>query len=107
MPRVGSNSSITRSPRASQRAIVTFCWLPPDRRRTWLAARVSIDSRLDRLVDAAPLLAAVDRAPLGDAVEQRGGDVLADRALRQQGVQAVGGHEHDAAADDVEGVARP
>ena len=46
MPRVGSNSSITRSPPASQRAIVTFCWLPPESRRTWLAARVSIDSRL-------------------------------------------------------------
>ena len=42
MPRVGSKQSIVRTPPATQRAIVTFCWLPPDRRRTSRAARVSI-----------------------------------------------------------------
>ena len=104
MPRVGSNSSITRSPPASQRAIVTFCWLPPGQ-AAHLARRPGVDRQPgDRLVDAAAFLGGPDRAPLGDAVEQWEGDVLADRALRQQGVQAVGGHEHDAAADDVERV---
>src|SRR4029450_3374678 len=45
MPRVGSNSSRVRNPAASQRPMVSFCWLPPDSRRAWAAARVSIDSR--------------------------------------------------------------
>ena len=42
MPRVGSKQSIVRTPPATQRAIVTFCWLPPDSRRTSPWARVSI-----------------------------------------------------------------
>ena len=68
-----------------------------------LARRPGVDRQsADRLVDPRPFLGGTDRSPLGDAVEQRRGDVLADRTLRQEGVQAVGGHEHDAAADDVE-----
>jgi len=35
---------IVVKPFASQRAIVTFCWLPPESRRTWRPARVSICS---------------------------------------------------------------
>ncbi len=42
MPRVGSKQSSVRTPPATQRAIVTFCWFPPDSRRTSAAARVSI-----------------------------------------------------------------
>ena len=42
MPRVGSKQSIVCTPPATQRAIVTFCWLPPDSRRTSLPARASI-----------------------------------------------------------------
>src|SRR5439155_5248529 len=34
IPRVGSKQSMVVKPPASQRAIVTFCWLPPDSRRT-------------------------------------------------------------------------
>ena len=30
MPRVGSFSSSTLGPNASQRAMITFCWLPPE-----------------------------------------------------------------------------
>jgi hypothetical protein len=33
-PRVGSSTTMTLSPRMSHRAMSTFCWLPPDRRRT-------------------------------------------------------------------------
>jgi hypothetical protein len=42
MPRVGSKQSIVRTPPATQRAMVTFCWFPPDSRLTSAAARVSI-----------------------------------------------------------------
>src|SRR5918911_977769 len=42
IPRVGSKQSSVWKPLASQRAIVTFCWLPPESRRTWRAARMSI-----------------------------------------------------------------
>ena len=45
MPRVGSKQSSVRASAAIQRAIVTFCWLPPDRRCTSRCARVSICSR--------------------------------------------------------------
>ena len=37
--------SSTRKPVAIQRAIITFCWLPPLSRRTWPCARVSICKR--------------------------------------------------------------
>src|SRR6478736_1539735 len=42
MPRVGSKQSSVRTPPATHRAIVTFCWLPPDSRRTSAPARASI-----------------------------------------------------------------
>jgi len=42
MPRVGSKHRIAWKPEAIQRAIVTFCWLPPLNQRTWRCARVSI-----------------------------------------------------------------
>src|SRR6188472_3292787 len=42
MPRVGSKQSIVWTPSVTQRAIVTFCWLPPDSRRTSAPARASI-----------------------------------------------------------------
>ena len=45
MPRVGSKQRMVRAPVAIQRAIVTFCWLPPERRCTSRWARVSICSR--------------------------------------------------------------
>jgi hypothetical protein len=45
MPRVGSKQRIVGASAAIQRAIVTFCWLPPDSRCTSRWARVSICSR--------------------------------------------------------------
>ena len=57
MPRVGSKQSIVWTPPATQRAIVTFCWLPPDRRRTSpCGAGVDLE-RLDGAVDLLALLA--------------------------------------------------
>ena len=44
MPRVGSKQSSVLKPDAIQRAMTTFCMLPPLRRRTSAAARVSICS---------------------------------------------------------------
>ena len=46
MPRVGSKQRIVRAPVAIQRAMVTFCWLPPESRCTSAWARVSIRSRV-------------------------------------------------------------
>ena len=63
MPRVGSKHSMVCTPPATQRAIVTFCWLPPDRRRTSPRARESICSLRDRGVDLRRLSPEVDRAP--------------------------------------------
>src|SRR6266567_281521 len=46
MPRVGSKHSNVLNPPTSHRAMPTFCWLPPDRRRTSDCTRVSICKRL-------------------------------------------------------------
>ena len=82
--------------RASQRAIVTFCWLPPDSRRTCArGTRVDLQ-RLDRVAHAAALVAHVDRPPAAEAVVTRRRDVLAHRPLRQERVQPVGRNEDDA-----------
>ena len=105
MPRVGSKHSIVCTPPATQRAIVTFCWLPPDRRRTSPPARESIWSLRDRGVDLRRLSPEVDRAPAPEAGRRRQRDVLADRALHQQRLGAVGGHVDDAGQDRVGRVA--
>ena len=92
MPRVGSKQSIVRTPPATQRAIVTFCWLPPDRRRTSPWARVSICSVVDGVVDLAPLHAPGRSGPsVRSCGRERQRDVLAHRALHQQRLGAVGG----------------
>ena len=105
MPRVGSKHSMVCTPPATQRAIVTFCWLPPDRRRTSPAARESIWSLRHRGVDLRRLSPEVDRAPAPEPGRRRQRDVLADRALHQQRLGAVGGHVHDTGQDRVGGVA--
>ena len=65
MPRVGSKQSIVCTPPATQRAIVTFCWLPPDRRRTSAPARASIWSVSTLSLTWSRLAAQVDQAPAG------------------------------------------
>ena len=101
MPRVGSKQSIVWTPSATQRAIVTFCWLPPDSRRTSLAARVSIWSRSDRLVDHLALGPEVDQAPAAEPGRHRQSDVLPDGPLHEQGLGAIGRHVHEAGPDGV------
>ena len=106
MPRVGSKQSSVWNPFASQRAIVTFCWLPPESRRTWRWARVSIES-----ASIAPCTRLrSSRMPTGPqrrALLKRGAAMFSrDRALRQQRLQPVGRHEDDAGADRVVGMAR-
>ena len=102
MPRVGSKQSIVWTPPATQRAIVTFCWLPPDSRRTSPPARASICSRRDRA--RRPSSARRPRS-IGPQrrrrVENGQGDVLADRALHQQRLGAVGGDVHEPGPDGV------
>ena len=105
MPRVGSKQSIVRTPPATQRAMVTFCWLPPERRRTSPWARVSICSRSIGAVDRHPLRAQVDQAPAPERGGERQRDVLADRALHQQRLGAVGRDVDEARADRVRGMA--
>ena len=105
MPRVGSKHSIVCTPPATQRAIVTFCWLPPDRRRTSPAARESICSLATAALTFVASRAEVDRAPAPEAGRRRQRDVLANRALHQQRLGAVGGHVHDTGHDRVGGMA--
>ena len=70
MPRVGSKQRSVRASAAIQRAIVTFCWLPPERRCT---------SRLGAGVDLQPLDGGADGArPRGGG---RSGPRRARRAL--------------------------
>ena len=57
-----STASCGRRRRPSARSS-TFCWLPPDSRRTSPPARASIWRRLDRARRPSPLLAQVDQAP--------------------------------------------
>ena len=51
IPRVGSSRSSTRGLRVRQRAITTFCWLPPDR------------LRIEASIPAVRMLQPVDRLP--------------------------------------------
>ena len=46
---IGQGYYGTVTPPAIQRAMVTFCWLPPDRRCTWLPARTSMSRRSTEL----------------------------------------------------------
>ena len=57
--------------------------------------------RRDGAVDLRPLAAEVDQAPAADARREREGDVLADRALHQQGLGAVGRDVDEAGPDRV------
>ncbi len=101
MPRVGSKQSIVWTPPATQRAIVTFCWLPPDSRRTSPCARASIWSRLDGAVDLLPLAARSIRPHRREPGRERQRDVLAHRALHQQGLGAIRRHVDEAGPDRV------
>ena len=92
MPRVGSKQSIVFTPPATQRAIVTFCWLPPSRRRTSRAARVSIWSVLIGAVHLDLLGTKIELHRRREPRREGEGDVLADRALHQQRLGAVRGH---------------
>ena len=65
--------------------------------------RVDLE-RLDGAVDHLPLAREVDEAPLPEPGVQREGDVLANRALHQQRVRAIGRDVDDPGADGVPGV---
>ncbi len=75
---------MVRASAAIQRAMVTFCWLPPDRRCTSPCARVSICSRSMALTT----VARSRRMLIGPQLRRRGAegqrDVLAHRALHQR-----------------------
>ena len=104
MPRVGSKQRMVRASAAIQRAIVTFCWLPPESRCTSRWARVSICRRSM----AASTRSRSGRMSSGPQARRAGAerqrDVLADRALHQQGLGAVAGDVGDAGADGVGGM---
>ena len=89
MPRVGSKQSIVWTPPATHRAIVTFCWLPPDSRRTSPPARASICSvaTASSTVLRSRRRSMRPQSPRRVDVRQR--DVLADGALHQQGLGAI------------------
>ena len=101
IPRVGSKQSIVWTPPATHRAMVTFCWLPPDSWRTSDAARVSIWSRSTAALTRVPSAAIADRAPRPDAGDVRQGHVLAHRPLHEQGLGAVRRHVDEAGPDGV------
>ena len=106
MPRVGSNSSSVSTPVAIQRAIVTFCWLPPDSRRTSPCARVSICSRSMAAATRAASSPHRDRRPsCATRAEQRQRDVLAHRPRHQQRMRPVARHQRQPRRDGIGGVA--
>jgi hypothetical protein len=82
--------------------MVTFCWLPPDRRRT-LGSRVDLEP-LDGALDAALFGGHVDDPPAAHPRPIGQGDVLADRALHEQGLRTVPRHIHEAGRDGISGV---
>ena len=102
MPRVGSKHSIVRTPPATQRAIVTFCWLPPDRRRTSPPARASICSARDRAVDRRRSPAEVDQAPACASGAANGSAMFSrtERCISSASARSAA-DVHDAGADRV------
>ncbi len=91
MPRVGSSMISTRGSVAIHFASTTFCWLPPESCFTALlrAARADAEA-LDRLSSPErAFAAAIDDEGLGDAVEDRERDVLADGLRPDQALQAA------------------
>ena len=97
----GVEAEQRRTPPATQRAMVTFCWLPPDSRRTSPPARASIWSLATAASTPRRSRLEVDRAPRAHASGRRQGDVLADGSLHQQGLGAVGRDVHEAGSDGV------
>ena len=79
-----------RTPPATQRAIVTFCWLPPDSRRTSPRARVSICSVATAPPTFRSLRREVDQTPMTESRREWEGDVLAHGTLHEQGLRTVG-----------------
>ena len=104
MPRVGSKQRSVRASAAIQRAIVTFCWLPPERRCTSPWARVSICRRSMAASTRLRSRAHGDRAPGAQAGAERQGDVLAHRALHQQAPRRGRRGRGEAGGDGVGGV---
>ena len=85
-PRVGSSSRSTRGARRSQRARITFCWLPPDSVSiawsgddAWIANRAA-----DRRASPASRPRR-SRSRSQWSVRRRGGQVLAQRRLPERG----------------------
>ena len=101
MPAVGSSKISTAASTASQRPIITFCWLPPES----VLTSVSIVGRLDvghrreprRLRDA-PTAGSIRR--LRPTAWRPSMMLSADRLVQQQPLAlAVGGEEGDAGGD--------
>ena len=106
MPAVGSSKISTDASTASQRPIITFCWLPPDS----VLTSVSIVGALTLAAGAS--LAAARRTEPGRHQQAAPGrlpaehDVVGDRLVEQQALAlAVGREEGDARRD--RGAARP
>ncbi len=93
-----------RTPPATQRAIVTFCWLPPESRRTSPCARVSICSVSIPPATFFRSSLVLIESPPAQARGEGQGDVLADGALHQQGLGAVRRDVDESRPDRVGGV---
>ena len=106
IPRVGSKHSMMRVPAAIHRAMVTFCWLPPESLCTSRCARVSICRRRDRVVDAGVLPPRMSTGPRPGRRALKGKcDVLPHRALHQERLGAIARHVGHAGVDGVRGMA--
>ena len=69
--------------------------------------RAGVDLQpLDGGGDALALAMGANQAPIRRVADKRQGDVLADRALRQQGLQPIRRDQHEARRDRVAGVAQ-
>ena len=106
-PRVGSIMIRMRASAASQRAICTFCWLPPDS----VCTSASIDAalmlqRVD-LVDGAPPARRRRRATPWRTilVEAGDADIVGDRLLADQAVAAILRHQPEPERHGVVGAA--
>ena len=79
-PRVGSLSSSTFGSVASQRAITTFCWLPPDSVVIGVLGIAELDPQAVDVLLHARARARVGQQPAAPvALKRRDAEVLADR----------------------------
>ena len=92
------------NPAAIQRAMTTFCMLPPLSRLTSAAARVSICSFRTAMSTRRLSSPIANGPPAAQSAERGQRHVLLHRALRQERHQPVGRDQHEAGADRVGGM---